>query len=104
MTASMAAAGNDGLFGGEGDDTLAGGEGRDAFRFRGRFGTDRITDFTDGEDTIDLRSFRLSGFDDVRLTQQGSDVLIDLTDLSGGGTIVLEDFSIGDLGVADFVF
>lgn len=96
--------GNDTLEDMAGDDRLSGGAGRDTFRFRGRFGTDRITDFTDGEDTIDLRSFRLSGFDDLHATQQGSDVRIDLAGVSAGGAIVLEDFSLGELDAADFVF
>jgi serralysin len=50
--------GDDLLFGGQGSDTLIGGAGRDRFAFSGLDlepgGFDRITDFTAGEDLIDL--------------------------------------------------
>ena len=51
--------GNDGanvLTGGDGDDTLTGGDGADVFRFYSSEGasTDVITDFTVGEDSIEL--------------------------------------------------
>ena len=44
------------LTGGDGDDTLTGGDGADVFRFYASEGvsTDVITDFTVGEDTIEL--------------------------------------------------
>ena len=51
--------GNDGdnvLTGGDGDDTLTGGDGADVFRFYSSEGpsTDVITDFTVGQDSIEL--------------------------------------------------
>ena len=43
--------------GGTSDDTMTGGTGSDTFVFSGDHGDDTITDFTDGEDTIDLSAF-----------------------------------------------
>ena len=95
-------AGGDCLVGGKGDDLLTGGAGGDTFMFGGRFGTDRVTDFTDGEDLLDLRALRLSGFDDVRgsAQQDGADVRLELSK----GTIVLENVDLGQLDASDFVF
>lgn len=69
------AAGNDILVAGRGQDVLTGGAGRDIFRFDQASGGDRVTDFTRGEDMIDLRSlFAQAGYTgadpiaDARLT------------------------------------
>ena len=48
--------GNDQLVGGTGNDVLTGGGGADSFVFDQRDGDDRITDFTTGEDKIQLSS------------------------------------------------
>lgn len=56
-------AGDDGLAGGRGNDTLTGGVGRDTFLLDASagFGTDRITDFTTGVDTLQVLSAGFSG-------------------------------------------
>lgn len=59
--------GNDILIGGLGDDTLTGGQGSDRFRLAPNSGTDTITDFTIGEDTIEL--VRGLKFSDLQITQ-----------------------------------
>ena len=59
--------GNDILVGGFGDDTLTGGEGKDRFRFAPGTGTDTITDFTVGEDLIEL--VKGLKFSDLQITQ-----------------------------------
>ena len=53
--------------GGFGDDTLTGGLGSDRFRFAPSTGTDTITDFTVGEDLIEL--VRGLKFSDLQITQ-----------------------------------
>ncbi len=59
--------GNDIVVGGFGDDTLTGGLGSDRFRFAPSTGTDTITDFTVGEDLIEL--VRGLKFSDLQITQ-----------------------------------
>ena len=105
--------GRDVLFGGSGDDTLnggagndwlVGGEGNDTITGDAGDGRDTITDFTDGEDMIDLSAFSsISGFSDLTITQDGDDTVIDLG-AHGGGEITLEDFTSTDLDATDFGF
>ena len=97
-------AGADSLNGGLGDDTLTGGADADTFYFNGAFGTDTITDFTDGEDAIDLTAMTgITGFGDLTISADGTDAVIDLTS-QGGGTIRLEGFDVNDLDADDFNF
>ena len=97
---------DDTLQGGTSDDTMTGGTGSDTFVFNAKSGDDTITDFTDGDDTIDLSAFDdISGFTDLdgKIAQSGSDTVIDLGDF-GGGTITLEGFTSTDLSADDFAF
>ena len=71
--------GDDTMTGGTGDDTMTGGTGDDTFVFAAGDGSDTITDFTDGEDPIDLSAFSaISGFSDLTINQDGDDTVIDL--------------------------
>ena len=97
---------DDTLQGGTSDDTMTGGTGADTFVFAENHGADTITDFTDGDDTIDLSAFAdITDFDDIsrKITQDGTDTVIDLEDF-GGGTITLEGFTSTDLTADDFAF
>ena len=95
-------AGDDTITGLGGDDTLTGGEGADTFVFASGHGNDTITDFADGEDTIDLSAFKaITGFDDLTVAQNGADTVITVP---GGGTITLQGFASADLDAADFTF
>ena len=63
-----------------------------------------ITDFTDGEDRIDLTTFvGVTRFEDLTVTSDDNGVTIDLSGF-GGGTITLSGFSVDDLDSSDFVF
>ena len=107
--------GNDDLHGGEGsdtlyanwgDNTLEGSGGDDTFVFipGTGAGTNVITDFTNGEDNIDLSRIQgISGFEDLTITASGNDAVIDLSAYDAG-TIRLEDTSISDLDATNFVF
>ena len=94
--------GDNQLSGGGGNDRLSGRGGNDIFRFDFGQGDDIITDFTDGEDLIDLNIFDLSSFDDLVISSDSDGVTIDLV-AYGGGTIRLEGFDIADLDAGDFL-
>ena len=75
-----------------GDDTLAGGAGADTFVFdpEDGSGNDTITDFTQGEDLIDLSAFStISGFSDLTFTSDDEGVTLDLTALGGGNDMLI---------------
>ena len=96
-------AGDDTLDGGPGADLLNGGRGTDTFVFHFDDGDDTISDFTDGEDRIDLSEFDLSGFTALNISTDPAGVMIDLS-AEGGGTILLENFDMSDLDAGDFLF
>ena len=74
--------GNDMLFGGVGNDTLTLGSGSDVVRFTsglGSNGDDVVTDFTVGEDSLDLSAIASSSFDlDGAAEDVAGGVMIDL--------------------------
>lgn len=102
-------AGIDTLDGGGGNDDLNGGAGADTFVFVQAagvqsVGVDRIQDFEDGIDVIDLSSFDLaSSYADVAAvaTQFGTSVRLEF---NPNNIIVLQNFDIADLDASDFFF
>lgn len=104
--------GSDTIDGGAGDDVLFGGFGsgdldgqRDTFVFAdsgsGAGGFDRIRDFEDGIDRIDLSAFGFSDFTtDVQAlaSTSGSAMRINF---GGGDVIYIDNFSIGDFDASD---
>ncbi len=79
--------GNDTLTGDLGNDTLTGGEGADVFEFRfGDNGHDVITDFTIGEDQLDLRYLGQTILPYFQQQLVGSDMVITL---GGAQTVTL---------------
>ena len=96
--------GNDTIYGGAGDDALSGGADDDTFVFAPGNGDDTITDFTDGDDKIDLSAFAdIASVDDLSMEQREGSTVIDLSN-QGGGSITLQDFVIADLDASDFFF
>ena len=94
--------GADTLRGGGGGDVLTGGADDDLFRFDSGDGADTITDFTDGEDRIDLRGHTgVTSFGDLTITQPSGDAVIDL---GGGDHITLTGVRAGVLDGSDFLF
>lgn len=91
--------GRDTLFGGQGNDTLSGGAEADMFVFARDDGTDRITDFTPGQDQIRIVNGP-AGFRALSLNATAEGVWVGY----GSGTILLEGLSLSDLGASDFLF
>jgi len=100
-------AGNDRLEAGFDDndsDTLTGDAGNDKFAFGGANGQDSITDFTDGEDIIDLSDYAdVNAVCDLDIEQQGNDAVISGYD-GADNSIVVENFDANDLTNEDFNF
>jgi len=106
--------GRDVLRGGSGDDTLTGGSdsdddylygnaGSDVFIFFDAIGADRIMDFEDGSDLIDLSQVStIHSFADVAglIRQSGNHVVIDV----GTDDIVIRNTVVADIDASDFVF
>ncbi len=102
-----AGAGNDHLSGDLGSDTLTGGEGQDHFAFGQATSTpttDIITDFSDGEDHIDLPE-GLS-FADLAIEQVGQDVRVAVSDATSefsNVTLVLQNTTVATIDASDFM-
>ena len=95
-------AGQDTLTGGRGADTLSGGAGADTFVLSLRNGADRITDFTTGQDRLDLRAFDATWAEvQAALTETGSRLRLDLGALGGTGSVTLTLADLALLGRDD---
>ena len=73
-------AGNDSLYGGSGNDTFTGGEGNDVFIYEG--GKDVITDYTAGQDKIEISSGKIT-----KTSYSGKDVIFTI----GSGTLTVKN-------------
>jgi len=93
--------GRDTLIGGDGDDVLTGGGARDVFVVAPWAEHDRITDFTDGVDVIDLRAFDFVSVAAVKshIRMVSGDAVFSLR----GTTMTIDDTQRGDLGAGDFL-
>lgn len=95
-------AGDDTVDGGAGSDIYHGGLGADVFVFEVDGAADRIKDFEDGVDLIDLSAFGVADATALTLTQVSeNDVLIDL---GNGDTIRVDDVTVAQLTDDDFLF
>ncbi|NEO15478.1 MULTISPECIES: hypothetical protein [unclassified Moorena] len=89
--------GNDTLIGGPGDDILTGGSGQDTFVLS-TVGKVTITDFTDGEDLLQLDGLT---FGQISIFEQNDDTII--TTINNQPLAVLSGVDFGDITEADFV-
>lgn len=98
--------GRDFLNGGLNNDKLYGGANADAFLFRGKWGYDRVMDFQNGLDKLDLRSNGLSfsklaiKVADVDRDGRSDDVLIK----AGGNAIDILNTKLAAIDHGDFLF
>lgn len=105
--------GDDSLFGGQGKDTLrgdaggdtlSGGNSADVFLFTRTTGDDRIDDFANGSDRIDLTVLHFAGFAAVSAlaSDRPGGMLIDLSG-PGGGTIFVAGFLKASFDAGDVI-
>jgi serralysin len=94
--------GNDRLNGGAQDDRLNGGAGADVFLFRAGTGDDRVQDFQNGLDRLDLCGLGFASVADVRAAAQdhGGDLVIDL---GNGDSVTVLDFTRAQLDDSDLI-
>lgn len=92
--------GNDTLEGGRGNDFLRGGGGNDVFVFEAGAGTDKIRDFVQGQDIMEI-SDHAGGFGSLVISTVGSDLRVEHDGgvitliLQGGTTLTSADFDFG---------
>jgi Ca2+-binding RTX toxin-like protein len=96
--------GSDTLRGDRGDDVLWGGRNADIFVFRRGDGNDRIADFENGIDRIDLRDFALASFAALAAvaSNRPAGLLIDL-DSFGGDTIMVAGLTKAQFDAGDVI-
>ncbi|MEX0311276.1 MAG: calcium-binding protein [Tateyamaria sp.] len=92
--------GDDDIDGGQDNDEMSGGAGSDTYRFRNGHGQDTITDFTQGEDVIDLTVLNISELSQLGIQDLGSGVRINT---GNGNYIELTGLSASDLTTDDFL-
>ncbi len=92
---------NDTLNGSLGDDFITGGTGSDLFVIQRDSGNDTITDFTSGEDLIDIQKLGHISLSDLTLTDTSNGLLVDLGD---GNSVILQGVLAADISGTDFGF
>jgi Ca2+-binding RTX toxin-like protein len=96
-------AGNDTLFGDSGNDVLTGGSGKDVFEFYTTQGRDRITDFQNGQDRMDIHNWTgMDTYADVKA--HASMVSGDLVLKFGGDVLTVEGLTLALMDKTDFIF
>jgi len=94
--------GNDRLEGGPDNDLLAGGAGADVFAFAAGFGHDRIADFIQGQDAIELPASLANSAAVLNGSRQvGPDTIITI---GAADTITLQGVAVASLTAGDFHF
>lgn len=91
--------GKDILIGGRGDDLMVGGRGTDRFVLRPGSGDDKVRDWRDGIDIIEIQG-AVEGFEDLDIEQDGRNAVIRYED----GSLTLLGRSAGLLDALDFDF
>lgn len=98
--------GKDTLSGSSGNDILTGGTHSDTFRFLGKWGKDKIVDFKNASDRIDLRGNGLS-FDELSIRKFNADSdgrADDVIIKADGQSITLLNVKLSLIGASDFLF
>jgi uncharacterized surface protein with fasciclin (FAS1) repeats len=96
--------GNDVVDGGAGNDHLIGGRGNDVFVFAHGGDKDRIEDFRNGQDKLDLSDFGFVNYhhfqSDAHVYAHGKSVIIDF---GGGDKVTLDGMKVSQIDASDFI-
>lgn len=88
------------LYGDAGNDTYTGNAHFDYFLHDHDFGSDTITDFTQGDDIMIIRTAGVASMSDIVFSQDGADALITM----GANSIRLTGVTAANLVASDFIF
>ena len=91
---------NDAFYAGTGNDTMTGNAGNDRFVFETGWGSDTVTDFAAGADTLIMRASGLTSFAQLAVTQSGADTLVAF----GGQQIRLSNVNAATIDASSFQF
>ena len=97
-----AGAGIDLLIGGAGDDTMTGGAGADTFFIADGSGDDVITDFSIGQDIIDVEALFIA-FERLIISDAAGGTRIDYNNGVSVGSLLLQGVTASSLSSTDFV-
>jgi serralysin len=94
----------DRIAGREGNDQLTGGTEADIFVFQAGWNKDKVLDFENGIDKIDLKAFGFKGFDDVEAhasqSASGNDVILRF---GHGDALTVKHLALADMDSTDFL-
>lgn len=95
--------GKDLLIGGNGKDVLVGGSKADTFQFNltGDDKVDKIKDFENGIDSIEILDTVTHDFLDIGIRADGTSVIVDVL---GVDVVKITDTSVGEIDASDFTF
>jgi len=93
--------GNDLISSGQGNDLLTGGNGADRFIFNSDSGFNRIVDFGNGNDVIDLSTTDFESFDDLNLVERSGTVFLFINEDSSVEFTGIE--TVEQLDASDFI-
>jgi Ca2+-binding RTX toxin-like protein len=85
----------------QGNDTFTGGKGADTFEYTGGCDKDKITDFGNGDDSVELYDSGVANFNQLKglMEQKGKNVEIDF---GGGDVLTFLNAKTGDFAKGDF--
>ena len=80
---------------------MAGGNGNDTFKYvANNFGADLITNFTHGQDALDVVGLGIKATNEISISTVGNNAVLTF----GGGTVTLQNINASTIVAADFHF
>ena len=89
------------MVGGTGKDDLYGGKGNDVFKLTAGSGYDRIRDFKQGEDRVDLAEFDIN---ELQAFDSGKNLKVYLDEEKSDLLAIIYGYNEVDIELSDFIF